>query len=187
MLVLGDTKDCNDVSGQRHDQIPLDTWEEDYIFQLLRDAFLPMLVKQPAEYLKPDQGRSWKETLLPEDRNENAPPSTPPPQKTVLFCSFPYQVRHLKWWLLKFFADHLDIFRMYAEIRNDEWTEIQVQFQDWRNPFVFITTPIVGGTGLIHTASNQAVTTQKFCLLDDLWQAFAQGVQLGQNRVPHTW
>jgi hypothetical protein len=34
------------------------------------------------------------------------------------------------WWFTKFFADHLDIFYMYAEVGNNEWTEMQFKFQD---------------------------------------------------------
>ena len=64
--------------------------------------------------------------LLPEERNDNAPPSAPPPQKAVLFCHLPGQVHHLKWWLTKCLADTVDIFQMYAEMGNDERTEMQL-------------------------------------------------------------
>jgi len=100
-LVLGDTEDRKDVSGQWHDEWPLDTWVESPIFRWLRVTFLPMLDKERAEYPEPDQDDASRETLLPEARNENAPPSAPPPQKAVLFCPLPGQVRHLKWWLTK--------------------------------------------------------------------------------------
>jgi hypothetical protein len=93
----------------------------------------------------------------------------------------------LKWWLTKFFADHLDIFYMYAEMGNDERTEMQLKFQDSPNPSVFVTTPKVGGTGLNLTAANHAVITQKFWVLNEQRQAFARVARLGQNRVPHTW
>jgi len=76
---------------------------------------------------------------------------------------------------------------MYAEMGNDERTEMQLRFQDSRNPSVFVTTPNVGGTGLNLTAANHAVITQKFWVLNEQWQAFARVVWLGQNRVPHTW
>jgi len=126
--VLGDTEDRNDVSGQWHDEWPLDTWVESPIFRWLRGTFLPMLVKEPAEYPEPDQDDPSSETLLPEVRNKNAPPSAPPPQQAVLFCPLPGQVRHLKWWLTKFFVDNVDIFHMYAEMGNDECTEMQLEF-----------------------------------------------------------
>jgi len=81
-----------------------------------------MHVKEPAEYPEPDQDDASRETRLPEERNNNAPPSAPPPQKAVLFCPLPGKVRHLKWWLTKFFADNVDIFHMYAKMGNDERT-----------------------------------------------------------------
>jgi len=171
--VLGDTKDHNDVSGQWHDEWPLDTWVESPIYRWLRETFWPMLVKEPAEYPEPDQDDASRETLLPEERNKNALPSAPPPHKAVLFCPFPGQVCHLKWWLTKFFADNVDIFHMYAEMGNDECTEMQLKFQDSQNPSVFITTPKVGGTGLNLTAANHAVITQKFWVLNKQWPAFA--------------
>ena len=145
-----------------------------------------MLVKEPAEYPKPDQDDALRETLLPEERHENAPPSAPPPQKAVLFHSLPGQVYHLKWWLTKFFADNVDIFHMYAEMGKDERTEMQLKSQDSRNPSVFITTPQVKGIGLNLRAAKHAVITQKYWVLNEQRQAFARVVQLGQNRVPHT-
>ena len=129
-LMLGNTEDRNSVSGQWHDQLPLDSWVESPIFRWLRETSLPMLVKEPAEYPEPDQDDPSRETLLPEERNENAQPSAPPPQRAVLFCPLPGQVRHLKWWLTKRFADNADLFHMYAEMGNDEHTEMQLKFQD---------------------------------------------------------
>jgi len=175
------------VSGQWHDEWPLNTWEESPIFRCLREIFLPMLVKEHAEYPEPDQDNASREMLLPEERNENAPPSAPPPQKAVQCCPLPGQVRYLKPWLTKFLADNVDIFHMYAEMGNDERTEMQLKFQDSRNPSVFITTPKVGGTGLNITAANHAVINHKFWVLNEQRQAFARVVRLGQNRVPHTW
>jgi len=130
LLVLGETEDRNDVSGEWHDEWPLDTWVESPIFRRLIETFLPMVVKEPAEYPEPDQDDASGETLHPEQRNENALPSAPPPQQAVLFCPLPGQVLHLKWWLTKFFADNVDIFHMYAEMGNDERTEMQFKFHD---------------------------------------------------------
>jgi len=158
-LVLGDIEDRNNVSGQWHDEWPLDGSVASPIFRWLRDTFLPMLVKKPAEYPEPDKDDTLREMLFPEQRNDNALPSAPPPQKAVLFCPLPDQVRHLKWWRMKFFGDNVDIFHMYAEMGNDERTEMQIKFQDSQNPSVFITTPKVGGTGLNLTAANHAVIT----------------------------
>jgi len=145
-----------------------------------------MLVKEPAKYPEPDQEDASREMFLPEERNKNPLPSAPPPQMAVLFCPLLGHVCHLKWWLMKFFADNVDIFHMYAEMGNDGHTEMQLKFQDSRNPSVFITTPKVGGTGLNLTAANHAVITLKFRILNKQRQAFARVVQLGHNRVPHT-
>jgi hypothetical protein len=68
LLVLGDTEDRNDVSRQWHDEWPLETSVESLIFQWLRETFLPMLVKEPAEYPKSDQDNASRETLLPDKR-----------------------------------------------------------------------------------------------------------------------
>jgi hypothetical protein len=76
---------------------------------------------------------------------------------------------------------------MYAEMGNDEHTEMQLKFQDSPNSSVFVTTPKVDGMGLNLTAANHAVITQKFWVLNEQRQAFARVVRLGQNRVPHTW
>ena len=147
-----------------------------------------MLVREPAEYPEPDKDKASNEVLLHEPECiKTALPCASPPEKTVLFCPLPGQVRHLKWWLTKYFAYHVDIFYMYAEIGNDERTEIQLKVQDSPYPSEFVTTPTVGGTGLNLTASNHAVITQKFWVLNEQWQAFAPVVQFGQNRVPHTW
>jgi hypothetical protein len=158
------------------------------MFRWLRDTFLPMLVKEPAEYPEHDEDEASNEVLLHQpDSNKCALPSAPPPHKVVLFCPLPGQVCHLKWWHTQFFADHLDNFYMYVEMGNDERTEMQLTFQDSPNPSVFVTTPTVGGTGLNLTAANHAVITQKFWVLNEQRQAFARVVRLGQNRVPHTW
>jgi len=95
LLVLGDIEDRNNVSGQWPDEWPLDTWVESPIFRWLRESFMPVLVKEPAEYPEPDQDEASRETLHPEERIKNAPPSAPPPQKAVLLCPLPGPVRHL--------------------------------------------------------------------------------------------
>jgi hypothetical protein len=76
---------------------------------------------------------------------------------------------------------------MYAEMGNDERTEMQLKFQDSPNPSVFVTAPKEGGTGLNFTVANHAVITQKFWVLNEQCQAFARVVRVGQNRFPHTW
>jgi len=53
-LVLGDTEDRNDVSGQWYNEWALDTWLDSPIFQWLRERLLPMLGNKHAEYPEPD-------------------------------------------------------------------------------------------------------------------------------------
>jgi hypothetical protein len=187
-LVLGDTEDRNDVSEQWYNEWPLDTWVDSPIIRWLTDTSLPMHVNAPAEYPEPDEDEASNEALRHEpERYDSALPRAPPPQKAVLFCPLPCEVRHLKWWLTKFFGDHLDIFYMYAEMGNDERTKMQLKFQDSPNSSVFVTTPKVGGTGLNLTAANHSLITQKFWVLNEQCQAFARVIGLGQNRVRHTW
>jgi len=128
--VLGDTEDRNNVSGKWHNDWPLDIWVEFLIFRWLREPFLAILVKEPPEYSKPDQTDASRETLLPDERNENAPPCASPPLKAVQISPIPVQVRHLKWWLMMFFSDKVNIFHMYAEMGNNEHTEMQLKFQN---------------------------------------------------------
>jgi hypothetical protein len=48
----------------------------------------------------------------------------------VLFYHLSGQVRHLKWWATKHFADHVDIFHMYAAMGNNEHNEKQFKYQN---------------------------------------------------------
>jgi hypothetical protein len=148
-----------------------------------------MIVNEHPEHPEPDEDDTSNEVLThePESIKSTLPRAPPPPQMAVLFCPLPGQVSHLKWWLTKFFANYLDIFYMYAEMGNDELTEMQLKFHDSPNPSVFVTTPKVGGTGLNLTAANHAVITQKNWVLNEQRQAFARVVRVGQNRVPHIW
>jgi len=81
----------------------------------------------------------------------------------------------------------LDIFNIFAEMSNDQQTEIQLKLHDSTNPSGLGTTPNVGGSGLNLTAVNHAVITQKFWVLNEQRHAFPPVVWLGHNRVPHTW
>jgi len=128
-----------------------------------------MLVNESAEYPEPDGDEASNEVPLhkPESLKSTLPRTPPPPQKAVLFCPLPGQVRHLKWWLTQFFVDNLDIFYMFVEMGNDERTEMLLKFPDSPNPSRFVTTPNVGGTGLNLTAANHAVITQKFWVLNE--------------------
>jgi len=67
--------------------------------------------------------------LLEYNRNDNALPGAPP-QKAVLYCPLPGEVRYLKWWLAKYLADPVHSFHMNVEMGYDERTEIQLKFQD---------------------------------------------------------
>jgi len=134
---------------------------------------LGRLLKEPGEYPEPYHDDASRVMLISEARNEYAPHSAHPPQKAMLFCPLDGQVCHLKWWLMKFFVDNVDIFHMYAEMDNDECPEMQLKFQDSRNPPEFITTPKVGGTGLNLTATNHAVITAKFGVLNEQREEFA--------------
>jgi hypothetical protein len=154
------------------------------IFRLLRDTLLPLVFREPAEYPEPDEDEASHEALLHEPESDKCTfPPAPPPQMAVLFCPLPGQVHHSKWWLTKFFADHVDIFYMYLEMGNAEQTEMQLKFHDSPNPSVFVTTPKVDGTGLNLTAANHAVMTQELWVLNQQQQAFAQVVWLRKNRV----
>jgi len=187
-LVLGDTEDLEDISEHCLNEWPLDTWVDSPIFKWLRDWFLPMLVNAQAEYPEHDEDEASNEALLHEpERYKSALPHAPPSQKAVLFGPLPGQVCPSKWWLTKWFADHLDIFYMYAGIGNDERTEMQLKFHDLPNHSVFVTTRRVGGMGLNPRAANYAVITQKFWVLNKQCQDFARVVQLEQNGVPHSW
>jgi len=187
-LAFGDKKDYNDVSGHLYDDRPPNTLVDPLTFWWLRETYLPMLHNKPLEYPKPDQDNASRVALLLEQEwHETAVPSIPPPHKVVLFCPVPGQVRHLKRRLTKYFVDHVDIFHMSGEMGNDERTEMQLKFQDSWNRAVFVTTPKVGRTSLNITAASQVVRTQKFWVLNEQQQAFAQVLQLWQNRLPHTW
>jgi len=56
---------------------------------------------------------------------------------------------------------------MYAAMGNDEYTQMQLKFQDSRNPSVFVTTPKVGRTALYLKAAKHAVITEKFWVLNE--------------------
>ena len=158
------------------------------MFRWLRDTSLEKLFNESTENPEPDQDEASIEALQHEPESlKSTMPHALPPQKAVLFCPPPGQVRHLKWWLSKFFLENLDIFYMFGEMGNDERTEMQLKLQVSPNPSVFVTTPKVGRTGLNHTAANHAGLTQKFWALNEQRQAFAWVFRLGQNRVPHTW
>jgi len=186
-LELEDTEECNTDSERSHDEWPLHPSEESLIVRLQSETHLPILVKELAENPEPDQDDAWIEMLHAEESIENAPPNAPLSQKALVCSPHSGQFGHLKWWQTKFFVDQVHIFHMHADMGNDECTEMQLKFQDSRNPSVSISTPKVSGTGLNLTAANHAGLTQKVYVLNEQWQAFAQVVWLGQNQVPQIW
>ena len=134
-VVLGETEDRNDVSAQWYDECILNTWVDSLIMGWLRERILPMLVNGLAEYPEPVQDEASNEALLHEpEGTQSTLPCAPPYQWAVLFCALPGHVCHLKWWLTKFFAGHMNIFYMYAELGNDECTEMLLKLQDLPNP-----------------------------------------------------
>ena len=158
-LVLGDTENKNIRGEWIQSWSEIDDLSEPPLFRWLPEDFIPMLVRELAEYPPAE---------LEKDLPEAAEfVSSDLPQKAVLLCPPPGQVRHLQWWIQQYFGDYIDIFWIYTEMYSQEWTEMQLRFQDSRNPSVFITTPKVGGTGLNLTAANHAVITQKFWVLNE--------------------
>lgn len=124
-----------------------------------------MLVNKPAEYSAPDHNDTSREALLSkQQRNDNAFPCTPPSQEVDLFCPLRGPVCHLKWWLTKYLADHVNIFDMYAEMGIDECTEIEHNFHDSQNPSVHVTSPKVCRIHLNFTTTNHTVSTRRLSL-----------------------
>jgi hypothetical protein len=123
-----------------------------------------LLVNESGEYLEPEEeDETSHEALLHTPASLKITlPCALPPHLAVLFCLLRGTVRDLKCWLNKCFAVNLDIFYMFAEMSNNENTEMQLKFQGSRNSSVFVTTLKVGGTGPNLTVANHAVITPKF-------------------------
>ena len=78
-----------------------------------------MLVNGSAEYPEPDKDEASNEALLHEPESlKSTLACALPSQMAVLFCPLPGRVRHLKWWLTKFFVDNLDIFYTSAKCKS---------------------------------------------------------------------
>jgi superfamily II DNA or RNA helicase len=108
------------------------------------------------------------------------------PQKAVMFCPLPGQVRHVAWWLRLSFAAVVTI-TMSSEDTAERRTELMNEFQHTSSCAVFVTTTKIGGTGLNLVAANHAVILQKPWVLNEQRQAFGRIVRLGQMRQPHCW
>jgi len=133
-----------------------------------------MNVNESGDFSEPDEDEASNEVLLHDPYSTiSVLPGAPFHLKAVQLCSLLGQLRYLKWWLTKIFLDHLNIFYMYAEMGNNELTEMQLKFQDSPNPSVFIITPTVGGEGLNDTVVDHVVITQKCWVLNEQCQEFA--------------
>jgi hypothetical protein len=152
--------------------------DEGPIFRWLRSEFLPGLIDDTAHDLPP-----LNDDLVP--IGEPTPSNLP--QKAVLFCTLPGQVRHLAWWINSHFNEEIDVFTMVSEDNTARRTQTMNRFESSPSCAVFITTTKLGGTGLNLVAANHAVVLQKPWVLNEQRQAFGRIVRLGQKRVPHTW
>jgi len=90
-LVMRDTEDRNDISGQWYNAWPRDAWVDSAIIWCWREKLLPILVNEPTQYPEPDQHNKSREGLHPhQDRNENALPwCTSSEGSAILSCSWP--------------------------------------------------------------------------------------------------
>ena len=150
----------------------LGDFAEGPIFRWLRAEFMPHLI----------QARASIPCLTPHDEQRESEL----PQKAVMFCPLPGQVRHVAWWLRLSFAAVVTI-TMSSEDTTERRTELMNEFQHTSSCAVFVTTTKIGGTGLNLVAANHAVILQKPWVLNEQRQAFGRIVRLGQMRQPHCW
>jgi hypothetical protein len=70
----------NVVSRLGYNEWPFNLSLDSPIFQLLREAFFPMLLNKHAEYAEPDKENTFNVTLLHErESSTSALPHAPPP------------------------------------------------------------------------------------------------------------
>ena len=125
--------------------------------------------------------------ILDKEADDSGSPFTSPlPQKAVMFCPLPGQVRHVQWWLRRNFPQ-VQVVRMLSGDSADDRMDLMNEFQSTAQCAVFLTTTKVGGTGLNLVAANHAVILQKPWVLNEQRQACGRIVRLGQNRQPHCW
>ena len=149
----------------------LENFVEGPIFRWLRE-FLPALM----------QARARIPRMTPNDEELESDL----PQKAVMFCPLPGQVRHVAWWLRLAYPE-VETKTMFSEDSAERRTELMSEFQNSPCCTVFITTTKIGGTGLNLVAANHAVVLQKPWVLNEQRQAFGRIVRLGQMREPHCW
>lgn len=110
---------------------PLNTFVPCPIFRQQSEPFQPVLINDHTEYSDPDEDETSSEVILSKPETyEHCVLGAPPSQQALLFFPFSGQLWHLKWWLLKYFAEPVDIFHIYTEMGNDEHTEMQLKVQD---------------------------------------------------------
>jgi hypothetical protein len=123
---LGDWENSNNISGQSYNRGALHAWVDSLMLQLQRETYLNMSFNKPADYRKLAEDDLFGEVLLWEfDRHGTSLPIAPRLHQVVLFCVVHCQVHHLKWWIIKYFADLGAVFHMFAEMGDKENTEMQ--------------------------------------------------------------
>ena len=163
----GDNKWREEWDAANFVEGPVFRWLRDFMGDLMtRSATIPLL----------------------DDRQQHSsnPIPSPLPQKAVIFCPLPGQVRHVQWWLRQNFGQ-VHVVPMLSEDSADDRTELMNEFQSLGRCAVFLTTTKVGGTGLNLITANDAVILQKPWVLNEQRQAFGRIVRLGQTRQPHCW
>jgi hypothetical protein len=162
------------ASGEWREQWgDLNNFEAGPIFRWLRDEFMPRLIQE--------------RPTIPAMTAEEEPLESSLPQKAVMFCPLPGQVRHVAWWLELQYGVEVSVITMTSADSAERRTELMSEFHNAENCTVFITTTKVGGTGLNLVAANHAVVLQKPWVLNEQRQAFGRIVRLGQRHQPHCW
>jgi len=133
------------------------------------------------------QSIKWYASSHTREKSKCSPQCTSSTTPGAIFVPHPHRIHYSKLQLTKCLVNHVDNFLMYVQIGNNECTNMQLQFEDSRNPTVFITSSQVGGVGHCLTAGNHTVISQKFWVLNGQLQAIAQLIGFGQITVPDTW
>ncbi|KAF8523045.1 SNF2 family N-terminal domain-containing protein [Trichophaea hybrida] len=153
------------------------------VFRWFRYSLVPLLLGQPgAPRLPPPPSLSDTAEL----HNTTAASTFRIPNKVVIFCGLPGQVRHTFWWFKTFFPD-FPTFTLLMGSTAEERSDAQQQFADIQEPAIMITTPQIGGFGLNLVAANHVVVSQKVWAVNEQRQAIGRIVRLGQMRQPYAW
>ena len=182
---LGNTGDKND-NGEWYDDWGsnggLEYYHDSPVFRWLRNSLVPLLYDQPgAPPLPPPPSPSDAAEM------QNTSVSTSKmPNKVVIFCGLPGQVRHTLWWFKTFFPK-IPAFTLLMGSTAEERSDTQQRFADVQEPAIMITTPQIGGVGLNLVAANHVVVAQKVWVVNEQRQAIGRIVRLGQMRQPYAW